>query len=132
MTEPHAGADPTMFKCMAVEDGDDYVINGEKWFSSNAKNATFFIVMTVTDPDAAPHRRMSQFIVPADTPGINIIRNVGVGTEPPGHGSHAYIRYEDVRIPKENMLGGRGEAFAVAEAAPTGDDLLGGGRGAAL
>jgi acyl-CoA dehydrogenase len=122
MTEPHAGADPTMFKCMAVEDGDDFVINGEKWFSSNAKWASFFIVMTVTDPDAAPHRRMSQFIVPADTPGINIIRNVGVGTEPPGHGSHGYIRYEDVRIPKTNMLGGRGDAFAVAQT------RLGGGR----
>ena len=122
MTEPHAGADPTMFKCMAVEDGDDFVINGEKWFSSNAKWASFFIVMTVTDPEAAPHRRMSQFIVPADTPGINIIRNVGIGSEPPGHGSHGYIRYEDVRIPKTNMLGGRGDAFAVAQT------RLGGGR----
>jgi len=122
MTEPHAGADPTMFKCMAVEDGDDYVINGEKWFSSNAKWASFFIVMTVTDPDAPPHQRMTQFIVPADTPGINIIRNVGVGTEPRGHGTHAYIRYENVRIPKSNMLGARGQAFAVAQT------RLGGGR----
>ena len=122
MTEPHAGADPTMFKCMAVEDGDDFVINGEKWFSSNAKWASFFIVMTVTDPDAAPHRRMTQFIVPADTPGINIIRNVGVGTEAPGEGNHGYIRYEDVRIPRTNMLGGRGDAFAVAQT------RLGGGR----
>ena len=122
MTEPHAGADPTMFKCMATEDGDDYVINGEKWFSSNAKYASFLIVMCVTDPDAAPHRRISQFIVPADTPGINFIRNVGVGSEPPGHGSHAYIRYENVRIPKENMLGGRGDGFAVAQT------RLGGGR----
>ncbi len=122
MTEPHAGADPTMFKCMAVEDGDDYVINGHKWFSSNAKWASFFIVMTVTDPDAAPHKRMTQFIVPADTPGINIIRNVGVGGEPPGHGSHAYIHYDNVRVPRENMLGARGEAFAVAQT------RLGGGR----
>lgn len=122
MTEPHAGADPTMFKCMATEDGDDYVINGEKWFASNAKHASFLIVMCVTDPDASPHRRISQFIVPADTPGINIIRNVGVGGEPPGHGSHAYIHYDNVRIPKENMLGGRGEGFAVAQT------RLGGGR----
>jgi acyl-CoA dehydrogenase len=122
MTEPHGGADPTMFKCMAVEDGDDFVINGEKWFSSNAKWASFFIVMTVTDPDAPPHQRMTQFIVPADTPGINIIRNVGVGAEAPGEGSHAYIRYENVRVPKGNMLGPRGQAFAVAQT------RLGGGR----
>ncbi|MEE8043219.1 MAG: acyl-CoA dehydrogenase family protein [Pseudomonadales bacterium] len=122
MTEPHAGADPTMFKCMAVEDGDDFVINGEKWFSSNAKWASFLIVMTVTDPDAAPHARMTMFIVPADTPGINIIRNVGVGTEPRGDGSHGYIQYENVRVPKSNMLGARGQAFAVAQT------RLGGGR----
>lgn len=122
MTEPHAGADPTMFKCMATEDGDDWVIQGEKWYSSNAKYASFLIVMTVTDPDAAPHKRMTMFIVPADTPGINIIRNVGVGTEPRGEGSHAYIHYDNVRIPKENMLGGRGEAFAVSQT------RLGGGR----
>lgn len=122
MTEPHAGADPTMFKCMAVEDGDDYVINGEKWYSSNARHASFLIVMVVTDPEAAPHQRMSQFIVPAETPGINILRNVGVGTEAPGKGSHGYIRYEDVRVPKSNMLGPRGQAFAVAQT------RLGGGR----
>ncbi len=78
--------------------------------------------MTVTDPDAPPHQRMSQFIVPADTPGINIIRNVGVGTEARGEGSHAYIRYENVRVPKSNMLGPRGQAFAVAQT------RLGGGR----
>lgn len=122
MTEPHAGADPTMFKCMATQDGDDFVIQGEKWYSSNAKYASFLIVMTVTDPDAAPHKRMTMFIVPADTPGINIIRNVGVGTEPMGEGSHAYIHYDNVRVPKENMLGGRGEAFAVSQT------RLGGGR----
>ena len=122
MTEPHGGADPTLFKCGATEDGDDYVINGEKWFSSNARFASFFIVMAVTDPDAPPHQRMSQFIVPADTPGINIIRNVGIGTEPPGHGAHGYIHYENVRVPKTNMLGGRGQAFAVAQT------RLGGGR----
>ncbi|MCR9277159.1 MAG: acyl-CoA dehydrogenase family protein [Pseudomonadaceae bacterium] len=122
MTEPHAGADPTMFKCMATQDGDDFVIQGEKWYSSNAKYASFLIVMTVTDPDAAPHKRMTMFIVPADTPGINIIRNVGVGTEPMGEGSHAYIHYDNVRVPKENMLGARGEAFAVSQT------RLGGGR----
>lgn len=122
MTEPLGGADPTMFTCRATEDGDDFVINGEKWFSSNARWASFLIVMAVTDPDAAPHKRMSMFIVPSETPGINIIRNTGVGNEPRGHGGHAYIRYEDVRIPKTNMLGARGQAFAVAQT------RLGGGR----
>ncbi len=122
MTEPLGGADPTMFTCRATQDGDDFVINGEKWFSSNARWASFLIVMAVTDPDAAPHKRMTMFIVPSETPGINIVRNTGVGTEPRGHGSHAYIRYENVRIPKTNMLGARGQAFAVAQT------RLGGGR----
>ena len=122
MTEPHAGADPTMFKCAAEQDGDDWVINGEKWFSSNAKHASFLIVMAVSDPDAPPHSRMSMFIVPTDTPGINIIRNAGIGGEPMGEGHHAYIRYENVRIPAANMLGERGQAFIVAQT------RLGGGR----
>jgi acyl-CoA dehydrogenase len=122
MTEPHAGADPTMFICRADQDGDEWVINGEKWFSSNAKHADFLIVMAVTDADAPPHSRTSMFIVPSDTPGINFIRNVGLGTEPPGDGEHAYIHYENVRIPAENMLGERGQAFVVAQT------RLGGGR----
>ena len=122
MTEPQGGSDPTQFRCMAVEDGDDFVINGEKWFSSSARYASFLITMTVTDPDAPPHQRMSMFVVPTDTPGANIIRNVGVGQEAPGEGSHAYIRYEDCRVPKTNMLGPRGQAFAVAQT------RLGGGR----
>ena len=122
MTEPQGGSDPTSFSCMAVEDGDDYVINGEKWFSSSARYASFLIVMTVTDPDAAPHHRMTMFVVPTDTPGVNIIRNVGVGQEAPGDGSHAYIKYENARISKANMLGARGQAFAVAQT------RLGGGR----
>ena len=122
MTEPHAGADPTMFKCAAVQDGDEWVINGEKWFSSNARHAAFLIVMAVTDPDAPPHSRMSMFIVPTETTGINILRNTGVGTEPVGAGHHGYIRYENVRVPAENMLGERGQAFIVAQT------RLGGGR----
>lgn len=122
MTEPTGGADPTSFKCMAVQDGDDYVINGEKWFSSNARYATFLIVMTVTDPDAPPHQRATMFVVPTDTPGVKIVRNVGVGAEPPGHGTHGYVRYENVRVSKANMLGPRGQAFAVSQT------RLGGGR----
>jgi acyl-CoA dehydrogenase len=121
MTEPHAGADPKMFKCRAELEGDVWVINGEKWFSSNARWATFLIAMVVTDPDAPPYQRMSMFIVPADTPGINIKRNVGVGEES-GEGDHAYIHYDDVRVPRENLLGKRGQGFEVAQT------RLGGGR----
>ena len=83
MSEPQGGADPTQFRCMAVEDGDDFVINGEKWFSSNARFASFLIVMVVTDPEASAHGRASMIVVPTDTPGVEIIRNVGVGDEPP-------------------------------------------------
>jgi acyl-CoA dehydrogenase len=122
MTEPGGGADPTAFTCTAVEDGDDYVINGEKWFSSNARFASFLIVMAVTDPDAPPHQRASMLVVERDTPGVNIVRNVGVGQEPPGHGTHGYVRYENVRVPRANMLGPRGQGFAVAQT------RLGGGR----
>lgn len=122
MTEPHGGADPTAFKCLAVEDGDEYVINGEKWFSSNARYASFLICMAVTDPEASAHQRATMFVVEKDTPGLEIVRNVGVGQEAPGHGSHGYVRYNDVRVPKENMLGPRGQGFAVAQT------RLGGGR----
>ena len=122
MTEPHAGADPKMFRCRAERDGDFWVINGEKWFSSNARWATFLIVMVVTDPDAPPYQRMSMFIVPADTPGIHIKRNVGLADEAEGEGDHAYIHYDQVRVPAENMLGGPGQGFEVAQT------RLGGGR----
>ncbi len=120
MTEPQGGSDPKVFKTRAELIGNEWVINGEKWFSSNAKFASFLIVMAVSEPDASPYQRMSMFIVPADTPGINIIRNVGMreGSE----GTHAYIRYENVRIPADHILGGRGQAFEVAQT------RLGGGR----
>ena len=123
MTEPQGGSDPQEFTCAAVLDGDEWVINGEKWFSSNARYAEFFIVMVVTEPDNPPYQRQSMIIVPADTPGINILRGVGhSGTDTHGEGTHAYIRYEDVRVPKDNVLGGRGNAFVVAQT------RLGGGR----
>jgi acyl-CoA dehydrogenase len=123
MTEPQGGSDPKEFTCTAVLDGDEWVINGEKWFSSNARYASFLIVMVVTEPNAAPYQRQSMIIVPSDTPGINILRNVGHSFgDRPGEGTHAYIRYENVRVPKENILGGRGNAFVVAQT------RLGGGR----
>ncbi len=120
MTEPHGGADPTLFTTRAVRDGDGWVINGEKWFSSNARHATFLIVMAVTNPDVSAYEGMSMFSVPADAPGLTTVRNVGVGGE--REGSHGYLRYEDVRVPAENLLGDEGGAFVIAQT------RLGGGR----
>ncbi len=122
MTEPHAGADPTMFTTQATKDGDEWVINGWKFFSSNASTASFLIVMVVTNPDVSAYNGMSMFLVPTDTPGVDIVRNVGLGGEPEGHGSHALIHYDDVRVPGEALLGGEGQAFAIAQT------RLGGGR----
>ncbi len=122
MTEPHGGSDPTMFKTRAVRDGDEWVINGWKFFSSNAATAAFFIVMAVTNPDVSPYQGMSMFLVPAGTPGIEIVRNVGLGGEPLGKGQHALIHYQDVRVPADALLGGENQAFVIAQT------RLGGGR----
>ena len=124
MTEPQGGADPKVFQTTAVQDGDEWIINGEKWFSSNARYSTFLIVMVVTDPDNPPYQQQSMFLVPTNTPGVEIIRNVGLGyeSESEDHGSHAYVRYDNVRVPKENLLGPRGGGFIVAQT------RLGGGR----
>jgi acyl-CoA dehydrogenase len=119
LTEPQGGADPLMIASSAKRDDDGWVIDGEKWFSTNARYADFFIIMAVTDPDAAPHRRASMFVVPAGTPGIEIIRNVGYGSAEP---THAYLRLSGVRVPLDHMLGGPGDGFAVAQT------RLGGGR----
>jgi acyl-CoA dehydrogenase len=122
MTEPQGGADPKVFTTRATLDGDRWILNGEKWFSSNGRYASFLIVMAVTDPDNPPYQQMSMFLVPADAPGVNILRNVPHGMEEASRGSHAYIRYEDVEIPLSGMLGPRGGAFVVAQT------RLGGGR----
>jgi len=122
MTEPQAGSDPQQFRCRAERDGDEWVIDGEKWFSSNLRYAKFAIVMAITDPDVPVYQGASMFLVPTDTPGVNIVRNVGLGGESEGEGSHAYVRYEDVRVPPENLLGGEGQAFVIAQT------RLGGGR----
>jgi acyl-CoA dehydrogenase len=122
MTEPQGGSDPTQFVTHAELDGDEWVINGEKWFSSHARFASFLIVLAVTEPDAPAHKRMSMFVVPADTPGVEILRNVGVYGHDEAEGTHAYVRYTDVRVPADHILGGRGEGFTVAQT------RLGGGR----
>jgi acyl-CoA dehydrogenase len=120
MTEPHGGSDPMGFTTRAELVGDEWVINGEKWFSSNAQVASFFITMAVTDPDGPPHRRFSMFIIPAETPGLEVIREVTVGLR--SSHVHPYVRYKNVRIPRTNLLGERGDGFVVAQT------RLGGGR----
>lgn len=120
MTEPQGGSDPTNFVTRAELDGNHWKINGEKWFSTNGKWADFLIVMAVTDPDAQRHKRMSMFIVPVDTPGVEIVRNVGVYGQQDG--SESYVRYTDVRVPADHLLGEQGGAFAISQT------RLGGGR----
>ena len=97
------------------------MINGRKWFSSNASIADFLIVMAVTDPDARPHQRASMFVVPADTPGVNIVRDVATMEHPREEfgklGGHAEILYDDVRVGAEALLGGEGEGFLICPAA---------------
>ena len=122
MTEPQGGSDPKVFITRAELDGDEWVINGEKWFSSHAEIAAFLIVMAVTDPDEPPYERQSMFVVPRETPGVNIIRNVGLGYGRVGGGRRATSATRTCACPADHMLGPRGGAFVVAQT------RLGGGR----
>ncbi|MGE0386343.1 MAG: acyl-CoA dehydrogenase family protein [Gammaproteobacteria bacterium] len=124
MTEPQAGADPREFVTRAERDGDQWVINGQKWFSSNARFAAFLLVLAVTDPQAPIQNRMSMFIVPRETPGLKFIRNAPYFGERPelDEATEGYLQYENLRVPADHMLGGEGKGFAVAQA------RLGGGR----
>jgi acyl-CoA dehydrogenase len=117
MTEPEfAGSNPIYMATTAVRDADDYVINGHKWFTSSADGAAFTIVMAVTAPDAAPHKRASQIIVPMDTPGLTIVRNISVmGDGGTDYASHAEVRFENVRTPITNRIGAEGDGFALAQ-----------------
>ncbi|HUH02672.1 MAG TPA: acyl-CoA dehydrogenase family protein [Kofleriaceae bacterium] len=117
MTEPDtAGSNPTELACMAVRDGDDYVITGKKWFTSAADGAAFAIVMAVTNPDASKHMRASQIIVPTDTPGFNLVRNIPIMGDPGGGwASHGEIHYEGCRVPVSNRLGDEGAGFLIAQ-----------------
>ena len=117
MTEPDvSGADPTGLETTAVLDGDEWVIDGRKWFSSGAEGAAFGIVMAVTEPDAEPRGRMSQILVPADAPGIEITPVPVLGHRGRGWSTHCEVRYTGVRVPAENLLGERGAGFAIAQA----------------
>ena len=116
MTEPEvAGSDPTLLRTRAVRDGDTWVINGHKWFTSGAIGASVAIVMAVTDPDAAPHLRASMILVPLDAPGFNLVRAVPVMGHT-GGGGHCEILYEDCRVPAANLLGPEGAGFLIAQA----------------
>lgn len=114
MTEPEvSGADPTGLRTRAVQDGDEWVINGHKWFTSGANVAAFSTVMCVTEPDAPTYDRFSMIIVPTDTPGYEIVRAVPVMGDT--RGGHCEIRYNNVRVPLTNLLGSRGQAFKIAQ-----------------
>lgn len=122
MTEPEvSGSDPTLLQARAELDGDEWVIDGHKWFTSGAVGADLAIAMVVTDPDAPPYSRASMICVPTDTPGFNLVRPISVMGHDGGPG-HCEIRYESCRVPKEFLLGERGAGFAIAQ------DRLGPGR----
>lgn len=123
MTEPQAGSDPAQFKCRAWREGNEWVLDGEKYFSSHADFAAFLIVMAITDPDVPVHQGATMFLVPRDTPGIEILRNVGLMHESLDEpGSHGWVRYNRVRLSADAVLGAPGKAFELAQ------KRLGGGR----
>ena len=125
MTEPDCpGSNPTWMETTAEREGDEYVINGRKWFTSSADGSEFAIVMAITEPEAdSRYARASQIIVPLDTPGFEIERNISVmGESGEGYFSHAEVTYDDVRVPAENLLGQPGHGFVIAQ------DRLGPGR----
>jgi acyl-CoA dehydrogenase len=120
MTEPGvASSDANQIGTTIRRDGDDWVITGRKWWSTGAMNpdAKLLVVMGVTDPDAARHRRQSMVLVPRETPGVRVVRPLSVfGYDDRDHGGHAEIAFEDVRVPADAILGGPGEGFAIAQA----------------
>jgi alkylation response protein AidB-like acyl-CoA dehydrogenase len=118
MTEPeHAGSNPVVMSTRAVRDGDDFVLNGHKWFASSADGAAFAIVMALTDPEADDrYRRASQIVVPTDTPGYRLVRNIPIMGEPgKDYFSHGEIVFEDCRVPASNLVGEEGKGFALAQ-----------------
>jgi len=110
------GSNPVMMDTTAVKDGDDYVINGQKWYSSSADGSEFAIVMAVTNPEAGRYMQASMIIVPTDTPGFNLVRNIPVmGHAGEGYFSHAEILYQNCRVPQANLLGAEGHGFVIAQ-----------------
>ncbi len=117
MTEPeNAGSNPVLLSCTATLDGDHWVVDGHKWFTTGADGAAFAIVMAVTNPEATPHARASMIIVPTDTPGFELVRNIPImGDAGGGWASHGEIRYHACRVPKANLLGPQGAGFLIAQ-----------------
>ncbi len=117
MTEPQlAGSNPVNLDTRATKDGDDYVINGRKWFTTGADGAAFCIVMAVTNPDAAPHKRASQILVPTDTEGFRIVRNISImGETNDSWFSHSEVEFINCRVPLDNLIGAEGAGFALAQ-----------------
>ena len=122
MTEPDtAGSDPTLLETKAVRDGDTWVINGHKWFTSGGSGADFLIAMVVTNPDVHPYQGSSMIVVPTDTPGLEIVRDVPNMHHPyPGQFArhpmgHSEVIYRDVRVPAENLIGNPGDGFVLAQ-----------------
>ena len=132
MTEPHvASSDPTAITTRAVRDGDVWVIDGHKWFASNASVSDITLLFAVTDPEAPPHRRASMLVVPRGTPGMTVVRDVGTMSHPHASesgqlydriGGHSEVVFEDCRVPLDHMIGEPGEGFVLAQ------KRLGGGR----
>src|SRR5262245_15751105 len=117
MTEPeNPGSNPTILSCTARRDGEHYVVDGHKWFTSAADGAAFAIVMAVTNPEAPPHARASMVIVPTSAPGFERVRNIKImGDAGSGYGTHAEIWYRGVRVPATNLLGPEGAGFLIAQ-----------------
>jgi alkylation response protein AidB-like acyl-CoA dehydrogenase len=117
MTEPeHAGSNPVWMSTTALREGDEYVINGHKWFTSAADGADFAVVMAVTDPKGPTHKRASQILVPLDTLGFELVENTSImGHRGEDWHSHAEVRYTDCRVPVSNLLGGEGDGFVIAQ-----------------
>lgn len=119
MTEPGAGADPTLLSTRAVRDGDEWVINGHKWFTSNGSIADVLVVMAVTNPDVHPYQGSSMILVPAKTPGVDIVRDVSTMEDPVEHfgkfGAHSEVIYREVRVPYGNLVGNEGDGFRLAQ-----------------
>jgi len=117
------GSNPVMLETTAVKDGDDYIINGHKWYTTAADGSNFAIVMAVTNPDAPRYLQASMIIVPTEAKGFNLVRNIPVmGHEGSGYASHAEILYQSCRVPQKNLLGPEGQGFVIAQ------DRLGPGR----
>jgi len=117
------GSNPVMLETTAVKDGEDYIINGHKWYTSSADGSNFAIVMAVTNPEAPTYLQASMIIVPTETPGFNLVRNIPVmGHVGSDYASHGEILYQSCRVPQKNLLGAEGQGFVIAQ------DRLGPGR----